>query len=182
MTFCQNLLISSTPAFTELITSSSVCLSVCLSVCPSACPSVATCFSFLYVLWWPRTIHVVSLYRSSFADCFVITRFLGLCSDFNLPSFSLCFYLGSWNFNQFWSDKAIIHNLIKICCYNELHFPTLYNIWTKSIRGQVQVNFNIQIFKLGSCPFLPIKTIFSCHDFTSCDLIGWIQSSLGNDP
>ena len=38
MTFCHNLLISSTPAFTELITSSSVCL----SVCPFACPSVVT--------------------------------------------------------------------------------------------------------------------------------------------
>ena len=66
MTFCQNLLISSTPAFTELITSSSVCL----SVCPFACPSVATQFYFRFLcammtknneIW-----HALSLYRSSF--------------------------------------------------------------------------------------------------------------------
>ena len=102
---------------------------------------LAMFFSPFYVLWWLRTMkfgmHWVFIDQVC-VDCFVITRFLGSCSDFNLPGFSLRFYLGSWNFNQFWSDNASMYNLIKICCYNDLHFSTLYNIWTKSIRGQVQ--------------------------------------------
>ena len=63
MTFCQNLLISSTPAFTELITSSSVCLSVHSPVLLSQ-----LFFTFLCAMMTKNNeiSYVVNLYRSIF--------------------------------------------------------------------------------------------------------------------
>lgn len=43
---------------------------------------------------------------------------------------------------EYWLAKYMYTcNLIKIRCYDELRFPTLSNIWTNSIRGHFQVDF-----------------------------------------